>query len=114
MQSRTPAKAICRTLRMHEPPSAAQGSTRRPDKREKLERSGELCVERDFGIQNFRDRTVLLRLARHLLEALFTDARNFGAQGKRGAADAEGGAFLVDGHGGFGVEFLRRDAGALQ
>src|ERR1043166_456430 len=106
MQSRTPAKAICRTLRMHEPPSAPQGSTRRPDKREKLERSGELCVERDFRVQHFRYRTVFLGLARHLEELVFAHARNFGAQGERGAADAEACAFLFDRHGGFGAEFL--------
>src|SRR5215470_13324499 len=78
------------------------------------DRSRQLGIQRDFGVEELGDRAVLLGFPGHSGERGFVQVRHGGAQRQSRAGDAKALAFGVQSDGGLGTEFRRRIAAALQ
>lgn len=74
----------------------------------------QLRIQRDRGVEDFRDRTVLFGVAGHAGEVGFGEVRRLRAQGQRGLADAESRAVLLERDRGLGGELCRREARGLK
>src|SRR5260221_132914 len=77
-------------------------------------RLDQLRVERDRGVENLGNRTVLLRLACDAGKPRIVEIRHLAAQGKGRLADPESLAFRFERDRGLGRQFSRRKARTLQ